>query len=56
MEFIITNYTRESGVRGLDKQLAHIARGVAKNIVMEEEYNVKMTEEDIKKILGTPRF
>lgn len=56
MEFIITNYTRESGVRGLDKQLAHIARGVAKSIVMEEEYNVKMTEEDIKKILGTPRF
>ncbi|MDR0194781.1 MAG: endopeptidase La [Myroides sp.] len=56
MEFIITNYTRESGVRGLDKQLAHIARGVAKSIVMEEQYNVKMTEEDIKKILGTPRF
>jgi len=56
MEFIITNYTRESGVRGLDKQLAHIARGIAKSIVMEEEYNVKMTEEDIKKILGTPRF
>jgi ATP-dependent Lon protease len=56
MEFIITNYTRESGVRGLDKQLAHIARGIAKSIVMEEEYNVKITEEDIKKILGTPRF
>ncbi|MGL4581409.1 MAG: endopeptidase La [Flavobacterium sp.] len=56
MEYIITNYTRESGVRGLDKQLSHIARGVAKSIVMEEEYNVKMTEEDIRKILGTPRF
>lgn len=56
MEFIVTNYTRESGVRGLDKQLAHVSRGIAKNIVMEEEYNVKITEEDIKKILGTPRF
>ncbi len=56
MEFLITNYTRESGVRGLDKQLAHVARGIAKNIVMEEEYNVKMTEADIRKILGTPRF
>lgn len=56
MEYIITNYTRESGVRGLDKQLAHIARGIAKSIVMEEEYNVKITEADIKKILGTPRF
>lgn len=56
MEFIVINYTRESGVRGLDKQLAHVSRGIAKNIVMEEEYNVKITEEDIKKILGTPRF
>ncbi|WP_158209209.1 endopeptidase La [Myroides phaeus] len=56
MEFIVSNYTRESGVRGLDKQLAHVARGVAKSIVMEEEYNVKMTEADIRKILGTPRF
>ncbi|MDR0230308.1 MAG: endopeptidase La [Flavobacteriaceae bacterium] len=56
MEFIVTNYTRESGVRGLDKQLAHVARGIAKHIVMEEEYNVKITEADIKQILGTPRF
>jgi len=56
MEYIVSNYTRESGVRGLDKQLAHVARGVAKSIVMEEEYSVKMTEADIRKILGTPRF
>lgn len=56
MEFIVTNYTRESGVRGLGKKLAHIARGVAKSIVMEEEYNIKLTEEDIIKILGTPRY
>lgn len=56
MEYIITNYTRESGVRGLDKQLAHVARGIAKNIVMEQEYNSKLTEQDITAILGTPRF
>lgn len=56
MEYIITNYTRESGVRGLDKQLAHVSRGIAKSIVMEEEYNVKLNEDDIRKILGTPRF
>ncbi|MHC5310173.1 endopeptidase La [Myroides sp. LJL116] len=56
MEFIISNYTRESGVRGLDKQLAHVARGIAKRIVMEEPYNVKVTEQDIIDILGTPRF
>ncbi|MBW3519629.1 endopeptidase La [Flavobacterium sp. NKUCC04_CG] len=56
MEFIVSKYTRESGVRGLDKKLADLARGVAKAIVMEEEYQVKMNEEDIIKILGTPRF
>jgi len=56
MEFIVTHYTRESGVRGLNKQLAHVARGIAKRIVLEEEYNAKVTEEDIRKILGTPRF
>ena len=56
MEFIVSNYTRESGVRGLDKQLAHVARGIAKRIVMEEPYNVKVTEQDIIDILGTPRF
>ncbi|MHC5202535.1 endopeptidase La [Myroides sp. LJL119] len=56
MEFVITNYTRESGVRALDKKLAHLARGVAKNIVMEQEYESKLTEADIIAILGTPRF
>ncbi|WP_158961349.1 endopeptidase La [Myroides fluvii] len=56
MEFIVTHYTRESGVRGLNKQLAHVARGIAKRIVLEEEYNPKVTDEDIRKILGTPRF
>ncbi len=56
MEFIVTKYTRESGVRGLDKKLAHIARGIAKAIVMEETYEIKLTEEAIVKILGTPRF
>ncbi|WP_430613472.1 endopeptidase La [Flavobacterium sp. JP2137] len=56
MEFIVSKYTRESGVRGLDKKLADLARGVAKAIVMEEEYQPKMNEADIIKILGTPRF
>lgn len=56
MEFVVTNYTRESGVRGLNKELANIARGVAKSIVMEEEYNSKLTVEDITRILGTPKY
>lgn len=56
LEFVVSKYTRESGVRGLDKKLADLCRGVAKALVMEEEYKVKMNEEDIIKILGTPRF
>lgn len=56
MEFIVTKYTRESGVRKLDKEVANIVRYIAKSIVLEEEYNEKLTEEDIVKILGAPKF
>ena len=56
IEFIVTKYTRESGVRRLDKEIANVVRFVAKSIVMEEDYNVKMTEEDIIQILGAPKF
>lgn len=56
MEFIITKYTRESGVRKLDKQVATIVRNIAKSIVLEEEFNEKLTEEDIIKILGAPKY
>ncbi|HLU83913.1 MAG TPA: S16 family serine protease, partial [Vicingaceae bacterium] len=56
LEFIITRYTRESGVRSLDKQMAAIARYVAKSVVLEEEYAVKPTEKDIITMLGEPKF
>ena len=52
LEKIVTGYTRESGVRGLEKKLAEIVRFAAKSIAMEEEYNVKISTEDIEKILG----
>lgn len=56
MEFVVTKYTRESGVRKLDKQVATIVRHIAKSIVLEEDYNEKLTEEDIITILGAPKF
>lgn len=56
MEFIVTKYTRESGVRKLDKEVANVIRFVAKSIVMEEAYNEKLTEEDIISILGAPKY
>ena len=55
IEEIIEGYTRESGVRNLEKQIAKIIRSIAKNIVMEEEYNTKVSSEDIRKILGVAR-
>ena len=55
-EKIIEGYTRESGVRGLEKQIAKMVRYAAKNLAMEEEYNVKVTNEDIVDILGAPRL
>ena len=56
LEKIIEGYTRESGVRGLDKQLAKVVRHTAKSIVMEEAYNIEITPEEIEKILGVPRM
>jgi len=55
LEKIIDGYTRESGVRGLEKQLAKVVRFVAKNIVMKEDYNVNITDADIEEILGPSR-
>ncbi len=51
-EKIATGYTRESGVRNLEKMIAKVVRYAAKSIAMEEEYNVKITNDDIVKILG----
>lgn len=56
LEKIIEGYTRESGVRGLEKQIAKVIRNTAKSVVMEEEYNKKVTDEDIITILGAPRL
>jgi len=52
IQLIINKYTRESGVRTLDKQLAKLARNIAKKIAFEESYNVTPTEEDLRKIFG----
>lgn len=56
LEKIVSGYTRESGVRGLEKQIAKIVRYAAKSIAMEEPYNIKVTVADIEKILGPARL
>jgi ATP-dependent Lon protease len=52
LEKIVVAYTRESGVRGLEKQIAKMVRYGAKSIAMEEEYDVKISIETIEKVLG----
>ncbi len=56
IEYIIQKYTRESGVRSLNRNLAGVMRSVAKKVAMEEEYNPKINEEDIKAALGPVKF
>ncbi|MFV0573568.1 MAG: endopeptidase La [Xanthomarina gelatinilytica] len=56
LEKIVEGYTRESGVRGLEKQLAKMVRYAAKNIAMEEAYNIKISNLDILDILGGPKL
>lgn len=53
---LINSYTRESGVRELNRQIAALMRKVAKRVASEEEYNVELTEEDLKNYLGVSRY
>lgn len=56
LEFLIENYTRESGVRQLDKTLAKVSRVIAKKVAMEEEYDSNLSKEHIVDILGKPKY
>ena len=53
---LIDQYTRESGVRELDRKIAALMRKVAKNVAMGTKYNVELTSEDLKSYLGVPRY
>ncbi|WP_339883224.1 endopeptidase La [Polaribacter vadi] len=55
IEQIVEGYTRESGVRGLEKQVAKVVRFAAKSIALEEDYDISLSSEKIEAILGTPR-
>src|SRR5690606_14236898 len=55
LEKIVDGYTRESGVRGLEKQIAKMVRYAAKNIAMEEDYIIKVTSDTIIDVLGGPK-
>ena len=56
LEKIVEGYTRESGVRTLEKQIAKMVRYAAKSIAVEEDYNIKISNADVEKILGPARM
>ena len=55
LEQIVEGYTRESGVRGLEKKIAKVVRFAAKSIALEEAYDIVLSSEKVEDILGTPR-
>ena len=56
LEKIVEGYTRESGVRGLEKQIAKMVRYAAMKIAMEEKYEKKVTNDVVVEVLGPPRL
>jgi ATP-dependent Lon protease len=56
IEKVIEDYTRESGVRGLEKKLATLIRGTAKSVAVKEKYNKTINNADVERILGAPEY
>ena len=56
LEKLIEDYTRESGVRALEKKIGSVIRGVAKTIAMGEEHTPLVNKKELEKILGAPIF
>lgn len=53
---VVDDYTRESGVRNLERKIGSLVRDVAKSIAMEEDYKQKMDVEEVRRILGAEVF
>lgn len=53
---IITKYTREAGVRNLEREIANVCRKTAKKIVEEKVSSVRINSTNLQKYLGIPRF
>lgn len=53
---IINCYTREAGVRNLERQIATVCRKVAKKLVSSKQQSVKVTSANLEKLLGTKKF
>ena len=56
LEKIVDQYTRESGVRGLEKMISKVIRYAAKSIAMDQKYDINMSNKVLEEILGPPKF
>lgn len=56
LEYMVENYTRESGVRQMDKLIAKVIRGVARKIAFEEKPERVLTAAELKNLAGVPRY
>lgn len=53
---IISRYTRESGVRGLEKQIASVVRGIATNFVIKDTLEPRVSKKHVEDMLGVPKY
>lgn len=53
---VIDDYTRESGVRSLERKIGAIVRNVAKSIALEQDYKKKIGTDEVLKVLGSETF
>jgi len=56
IEKLVVDYTRESGVRALEKKIGSLVRGIAKSIAMNEPYNSTVSKKEVETILGAPIY
>jgi ATP-dependent Lon protease len=56
LQLIIANYTRESGVRGLERQLAAVCRKSARELVQASKKTIRLNKNNLQKFLGIPKY
>lgn len=56
IKFLISGYTREAGLRNLEREIGSVCRKVAKHVVMQEKSFVEVNATTVPELLGPPRF
>ena len=53
---VIASYTREAGVRNLNREMANLCRKSAKELALEKKDSIKITDKNVEKYLGVPHY